>query len=160
MDISAIDYYNAIIEGLGIIDVQPKNVNIRFDTTPVSNAFRIQQYEPDRNLILHFDYVDGCHWLESDVELPLVENEYSGYPTTIFFSNPCKVVTNDSITTAVYICATSYQPNNDGTHCHLEGWVEMPKKFENWSFIEKLFRDENINVIRWHYVTRKDCLKQ
>ncbi len=119
-----------------------------------------------RRLTQHFDFVDGCAWMEVNEHLPLTLNEYSSCPISVFASDPCKVITADgNINYAVYVRAYSMHRNNDGTLPEWVGWAEIPDwpswskaaaGDRDWRFVEDVLHGDTIDVLRWHYYNDKD----
>ena len=111
-----------------------------------------ERQEHKRQVILNYDFVEGCAWNEVQEAVPQLQLTYSEYPIAIFFSVPCKVKTEDRTTTACLVQAVAQQLNNDGTHCKWHGWVEMPQDADSWSFIQNIFNDKCLEVKRWHFL--------
>ena len=117
-------------------------------------------------ITIRIDFVDGVSWTECGDDLPLCCREYSSFPISVSTSIPVKAVVDDNrIIDAVYVCAVSGMPNNDGSRCRWEGWIEKTGEADDFSCVEGIFEGKTINVLRWHYPkhsqmpTQKECIK-
>lgn len=104
-------------------------------------------------ITLHTDYVDGMPWIDTGDDLPLCDQEYSTFPSSVFTSAPCKAVSDDNrIIVAVYAIAVSVTPCNDGSRTKWEGWTEKTGEADDYSCVENVLQGKTINVLRWHYL--------
>ena len=101
---------------------------------------------------IHMDYIDGLPWIESVEDLPICNQEYSTFPTSVFTSMPCKAMTVDGrFIQAVYVYGVSNAISNDGSRCIWHGWAEKTGDADDYTCVDKVLLDESINVLRWHY---------
>ena len=106
----------------------------------------------EEKITIHMDYIDGMPWIECSDDLPLCDQEYSMFPTSVFTSMTCKGVTADGrFIQAVYVFAVSDAPNNDGSRTIWEGWAEKTGEADDFSCVENVLQNNPINVLRWHY---------
>ena len=95
---------------------------------------------------MHFDYVNGCAWIEVEDHLPVLKNNFSPTPYLVESSDLCLVVTSTGIKQAVYTCLTDRRNGKTS-----KGWVEKPEYFANLDFLYFVLDYKEIDVIRWHY---------
>lgn len=106
----------------------------------------------EEKITIHMDYIDGMPWIECGEDLPLCNQEYSTFPTSVFTSMPCKAMTEDGrFIQAVYVYAISDIHNNDGSLTRWEGWAEKTGDEDDYSCVENVLKDNPIKVLRWHY---------
>lgn len=105
----------------------------------------------ERKLTVHVDYANGIPYTEAENAVPNTYLQYSDYPINCYISDVCDVITKDGERkTAVFASAYSVHLNNDGTHSQWEGWVEWYKS-ETCAYVEDLYNDKTLDVVRWHY---------